>query len=235
MRSYETYIFHQLSQKHDEPIHKYYIRLREQATKCGFTDIDKSIKQQIKLSTVNSKLRRFSFRNPRKTFQELLTEGKTLEDGSIQSETLDRAQKEDVNAVNKSQYPGKQNFKLRGMSTSEPPKRCFRCDGIYPHQGNCPAFGKTCKKCGITGHFARCCKTNQPYQSDNKVVLRGRQNRNQNRYQKPLNSIAHSPQDLYYKDTSDSTDDDEYLFAIRDMYDVGSETRSIRKQKQTKL
>ena len=151
--SYETYIFRQLSQKHDEPIHKYYIRLREQATKCGFTDIDKSIKQQIKLSTVNSKLRRFSFRNPRKTLQELLTEGKTLEDVSIQSETLDRAQKEDVNAVNKSQYPGKQNFKLRGMSTSEPPKRCFRCDGIYPHQGNCPAFGKTCKKCGITGHF----------------------------------------------------------------------------------
>ena len=32
-----------------------------------------------------------------------------------------------------------------------------------------------------------------------------------------LNSIAHSPQDLYYNNASDSTDDEEYLFSIRDM------------------
>ena len=37
------------------------------------------------------------------------------------------------------------------------------------YQGNCPAFGKTYKKCGVTGHFFCCCKTKQPYQADNKV------------------------------------------------------------------
>ena len=36
----------------------------------------------------------------------------------------------------------------------------FWCSGshLQPRQQRCPAFGKRCGKCGITGHFARACR-----------------------------------------------------------------------------
>ena len=43
--SYETYLFHQMQQRVDESIHQYYIRLKEQGSKCTFTNVDTAIKQ----------------------------------------------------------------------------------------------------------------------------------------------------------------------------------------------
>ena len=38
--------------------------------------------------------------------------------------------------------------------------QCFWCGGKHqqPPQQHCPAMGKNCAKCGITGHFARVCR-----------------------------------------------------------------------------
>lgn len=38
--------------------------------------------------------------------------------------------------------------------------QCFWCGGKHqqPRQQHCPAMGKKCGKCGITGHFARVCR-----------------------------------------------------------------------------
>ena len=54
-KSYETYVFHNMKQNSDETIHQYFIRLKEQASKCDFHNTDKAIKQQIELSTNNKK------------------------------------------------------------------------------------------------------------------------------------------------------------------------------------
>lgn len=44
--------------------------------------------------------------------------------------------------------------------------KCFNC-GQFGHRGyksgRCPAFGKTCGKCGIDNHFAHLCFTNKNY------------------------------------------------------------------------
>ena len=42
--SYECYVFRQMKQLSDETLHQYFIRLKEQAAKCNFTDTDREIK-----------------------------------------------------------------------------------------------------------------------------------------------------------------------------------------------
>ena len=219
--SYETYLFNQMRQKEEETIHQYYVRLREQAKKCNFHDMDKNIKQQIELSTTDGKLRKFSFRNPTKTLHQLLAEGKVMEDIAIQTLRLEKSviSSQDVNAVKKSTKRfGKNNFSPRGMSKSNTNK-CFRCDGAYPHQQTCPAIGKECKKCKKTGHFARCCKTKPqtsfPPRNRTNNFQPMNHNRQQN-YRQPLNNIAHSPQPN--TTSAYSYNDDEYLFAVRNIF-----------------
>ena len=43
-------------------------------------------------------------------------------------------------------------------------RKCFRCNmpGHIGCDKCCPARSKTCKKCGLVGHFAVCCRTKAP-------------------------------------------------------------------------
>ena len=66
--AYECYLFRQLKQRQDEIIREFYIRLKEQ---CGFTDLNREIKQQVELATCSNKLGRYSFQNPDKSLSEL--------------------------------------------------------------------------------------------------------------------------------------------------------------------
>ena len=39
-------------------------------------------------------------------------------------------------------------------------KSCFKCGRSWPHRnGECPAKGKICTKCGKPNHFAKVCKS----------------------------------------------------------------------------
>ena len=46
----------------------------------------------------------------------------------------------------------------------ESKEACYRCGNVghYGRDPNCPARGKTCKKCGGANHFAQQCKTKSP-------------------------------------------------------------------------
>ena len=56
------------------------------------------------------------------------------------------------------------NFTSKSTSASQgsgsAPPLCYWCRGSHqqPRQQHCPAFGKRCNRCGITGHFARACR-----------------------------------------------------------------------------
>ena len=49
-------------------------------------------------------------------------------------------------------------------------KRCYRCDltGHTRDDKRCPARDKECRKCHKVGHFAKCCKTKQAKDPNNK-------------------------------------------------------------------
>ena len=219
-RSYETYLFHQMQQKQDETVHQYFIRLKEQAGKCDFHNTDKAIKQQIELSTINNKLRLYSFRNPEKSLQELLVTGKTLEETTKQAETIVKAHvnNEEVHAVNEKKTKfGKQHFsQKRGMSNKGPkPSTCYRCGNQYPHKERSPADGRTCNQCGKKGHYGKCCKTKATPQK-----FKPRNSGNYTKSNRPLNAITHSP--LNQRNVSNDSDD-EVLFCILTLYNQNSQ------------
>ena len=161
-KSYETFLFRNLKQDEGENLNEFYIRLKEQAAKCGFADTDLNIKQQIELTTTSNKLRMYSFQNPEKTLQELLTTGRAYEQTSKQMEEISKKkevkdhQSEIFYTSNKKQQNfGKNRNRQGGVS-----KSCYRCGGAFPHTNkSCPAEGKTCNKCQKKNHFAAVCKT----------------------------------------------------------------------------
>lgn len=77
--------------------------------------------------------------------QQLLTAGKEAEVCAVWSTPSRGA---------RVKYPAKQT-----KSPASMPKPCGRC-GFTTHTGSqCPASGKTCKKCGKRGHFSTVCRS----------------------------------------------------------------------------
>ena len=89
------------------------------------------------------------------TLQEILTEAKTMENTSFQADEVEKSQynAKELNAVRDKESctaHGKEfNSFHRKMSSN--PKKCFRCDGSYPHSGSCPAQNNSCNNCGKDG------------------------------------------------------------------------------------
>ena len=189
--SYETFLFRKMLQRTDESTQQYYVRLHEQAQKCDFGNKELEIKQQIELSTNNSKLRKYSFQHPKKTLQELLTTAKTFEAMKIQTEEIEKQASEDVNALRKKTAP-------KFTTSHHRTKTCYRCGGEFPHARDCPAAGKTCYSCGKRGHFSNVCKSS----TKEKHHAMGK-NQRKGYYNKPLNAMQ----------TKDQNDDNyEQLF-----------------------
>ena len=131
----------------------------QQALKCDFGDTNSEIKQKFILATNSNKLRRYCFRNPDITLENLLTYAKTLEDAESQAEEIEKMSKnvEEVNFTKKSKKQdkadegaketGKGGYFGRKSCQDSTQKACFRCGGGYPHTSQCPAIGKTCNHC----------------------------------------------------------------------------------------
>ena len=105
-------------------------------------------------------MRIYSFQNPDKTLQEILSIGRTYEQTSKQikeiSNTKAGSQEEVLFTKKKKQQFCKNLTRRGGMSRN---KSCYRCGGNFPHNNGCPAEGKTCNKCQKPNHFAVVCRT----------------------------------------------------------------------------
>ena len=207
--SYERYLLRNIKQNTDENIQQFYIRVKEQATKCDFgASLESEIKQQIILATTSNKLRRYCFRNQEIPLQKLLLHGKSLADAESQAEEIEVA---DVNLTRrrftktKTEDFGKNNKQGRKGSQTSTTKTCFRCGGNYPHNASCPATGKTCNRCRKTGHFERCCRSKNTSTGS----------------EKPLNLVTTSPSFL----ESDSDSDDLLeVFAVDNLFKLDETT-----------
>ena len=96
-------------QNSNEKFKQFYIRVKQQALKCGFGDTNNEIKQQLILAASSNKLRGYCFNNPEITLENLLTYSKTLEDEESQAEEIEKMSKdvEDVNLTRKSKKQNK--------------------------------------------------------------------------------------------------------------------------------
>ena len=218
LTSNKCYLFHQLKQWQDETIHDFYICLKEQGQKCGFTDLSLEIKQQVELATCSNELQCYSFQNPNKSLSKLLTIAKSFEDMKIYVDKVEKPDAQSVNALRWTPHRSGKNGNLnrRGMSNNN--KTCFWCSGVYPHEVKCPAESKVCNKCKKVGHYAKCCNTKLTQKSENH-----KDNSRQNLHpEQILNRVTHLPsvpeehKNIFVDEVY--SDNDEYLFAVKDLF-----------------
>ncbi|GAA6090226.1 uncharacterized protein K02A2.6-like [Tachysurus ichikawai] len=82
---YEVYVFRQAKQKPGETIDAFHTRLRQLATTCEFTNIDREIKSQIILTCTSSLLRRRALRDSNLTLKQLLDFARAFETSEQQA------------------------------------------------------------------------------------------------------------------------------------------------------
>ena len=184
---YEIYIFREATQKPEETIDQFHVRLRHLSGSCEFTNVDREIQSQIVLKCRSAKLRRQALRETM-TLKRLLDTARTLELSESRAKDIEKLTAPDkpdvVNRVdtnkhsNQSQKPNqKQNHGKRyhrgpwkpnpqkpNTETSKSTSTCGLCGGTYPHPNGregCPANRKTCSACKRTGHFAKVCRATQ--------------------------------------------------------------------------
>ena len=142
------------------------MRLHEQALKCDFADKDKELKQQIELSTNSSKLRKYSFQNPR-TLHELVTTAKTFETMKIQTEEIEKhSENEDVSKISRRKFAtektirNEQHPQAEKTTTIKDNKRHATGLEVNFHMlTNDQPSGKRATHEGKTDHFARICRS----------------------------------------------------------------------------
>ena len=160
--AYECYLFRELKQRHDEIIHEFYVRLKEQGQKSGFTDLNREIKQLVELATCSHKLRCYSFQNPDKSLSELLTIAKFFEDMKICVEKVGKRDVHPFNALHRAPHRSSKKGSLNRRGTSSYNKIFIRSGGVSPHKGKCPpesTFCYKCKKILYSSYYTKCFKT----------------------------------------------------------------------------
>ena len=169
---FEIWNFQKTTQEEGETIQMYYLRLKETATRCAFTDVNKAITTQLILGTISSSLRKYCFTNKTATLQDILNRGKLMEDiefqikeMTIKQEPIQEKSREQVKALQDELAELKlqinQTAKGKKNTQSRYNKSCFNCGHTYPHEGICPAKGKTCHSCGKLNHFSKVCRSSR--------------------------------------------------------------------------
>lgn len=156
-KRFERHIFRQIKQEEDEKFEKYLVRLRQQASKCQFTDVEDHLIDQITEKCYSEDLRKKILRSGDKiTLNDIVSEANALEAIHRQLEGFDRkGHNHTTQAVNAMETRKTEN-------ETQKKKECFRC-GSWSHlayDDRCPAKGKKCLQCGKIGHFKAHCKTN---------------------------------------------------------------------------
>ena len=171
--SFEVFKFRNMTQHDGETIDEFHTRLQMGAKYCEFGENQqREIKSQIELGTSNKKLRRYSFRNPSISLDDLLTYARTFDETERQARGIEGAKGEtsaqyEVRKIDfrQKQLPATQRSKERRNprqpnSKVNVPKMCFRCGDNWPHPNNlCPAMNQKCKRCLKMNHFARVCRS----------------------------------------------------------------------------
>ncbi len=94
------------------------------------------------------------------------------------------------------------------LAPIQPTRHCYYCGGSYPHQGVCPAKGKSCRKCSKQNHFSKVCRgkyEREPPKRDNT------KRHSKKPGKRPINPLKPNE-----SDQSDSnTEGEDYLYNVR--------------------
>lgn len=158
---YEQYVFSLLTQKQDEKIEFFAVRLKQQAERCSYGDqLQQNMKNQLIKGCWSTNLREKLLEHGSDTFDKLMARAKTHEVVNEQKKIFD--QKVTIESQNPlAETVHKIGNYHSGKSLFQNNIICNRC-GYKGHRAaddKCPAKSKLCNKCGLVGHFAKKCHT----------------------------------------------------------------------------
>lgn len=168
---YERYVFNKADQKADENVDEYITRLKHLACTCNYGNLeDNLIRDRLVLGTKDSKARARMLRDNNLTLQSAIDACRSSE--QVQKQLSQMATPEVINAMQRNRS---QKFRAKRMDREAKPakygqrdranfprdsRKCIYCGTLHEKQKEkCPAFGKTCHKCGKENHFEKVCRS----------------------------------------------------------------------------
>ena len=157
---YERYKFNNRQQKADERIDAYATVLRDLASSCNYGILNEEmIRDRIVCGITNSAVRKKLLQIPDLTYDKCMDVCRAAEATETQMSAMKTTEStylpnDSINVVgaNSRKKPsGNESARTGGQPATE----CRYC-GRHHNRGrnNCPAFGKSCSKCGKINHFA---------------------------------------------------------------------------------
>lgn len=166
---FERHVFRQGAQEPGESVESLITRLRTLAKSCQFENVDDVIRDQLVEKCLSGKLRRRLLREPELTLEKSIQIAKLFQASDRQASQMETPSfsstsqgQDSANTVDayslQSKSSGRDFRQPRGGNMT---LTCFCC-GLSGHRAkdpSCPANGKSCNKCGKSGHFGRVCKS----------------------------------------------------------------------------
>ena len=153
--TYERFVFNTCDQKGHESIDEYVNKFRGLSESCEFGTLrDSLIKDRIVLGTKNKQVQVSLLNQKDLTLEKALS---TCRSSELTEQHLTRINDVSTSSLNamRTESDGQ---KFRKKTRDSQDQNCKYC-GLKHAKRNCPAYGKTCHKCGRKNHFATVCKT----------------------------------------------------------------------------
>lgn len=159
-RRCERFLFRKITQKEGEKFDVFLLRLRKQATKCGWTlwAHNENIGDQIVAGCRSDKLRSRVMEKDIE-LDEIVSLARSIESVEMQKSLFHS------NAEPKNMIPTPVSNVTVKKSRYWKDTECFKCGGKghVASSENCPAISRTCNNCGKRGHFAVKCRAKKDY------------------------------------------------------------------------
>lgn len=164
---YERYMFGCCKQEVNEPIDSFLTKLRERASTCDYKELkDEMIRDRLVLGITNENTRRRLLRERELTLSQSVEICRLAEVTEQRVKTIDSSITDSVNVAVAQRMKGKDGENEQAFRNAF----CKYCGGGHTKGKDlCPAYGKTCRSCGVLNHFAKVCRARQRAYSSGRV------------------------------------------------------------------
>ena len=154
--TFERYVFRSRMQLQTESFDAFVTDLKLKARTCNFGDLrDSMIRDQIVFGVHDKKVRERLLREPELKLADAIKIGNASELAKQHAKTFSGQKDQESVAVTVAAV----NKQMKKHSKQQKDTETFSCKRCGNRHGpkQCPAFGKTCSKCGGKNHFAKQC------------------------------------------------------------------------------
>lgn len=158
---YESFVFHNRSQKYGEPFDNFLMDIKKIVRRCGFTDEDRMVRDRIVLGTCDKILQKRLLDTAKLTLEVAIDMARSAEASNQQVQQLQGEDGAVVDMVKSRGYwQAKRNHTREGNNDERMVRANVDCNfcGRKHAKGKCAAYGKICNNCKGKNHFSVVCK-----------------------------------------------------------------------------